>query len=106
MTKRALNWISTRRPQSITSFKQLTEEFQTYFAATRKSRKDTIELMDVRQKKDEMVKEYNERFHKVVAEIDDVDEKILAKAFANGLAHPRLAGRIVTRAPQTHGELD
>ena len=105
LTKRAVNWISTRRPQSIISFKQLTEEFQTYFAASKKIQKDTIELMDVRQKKDETVKEYNERFHKVVAEIDDVDEKILVKAFANGLAHPRLAGRIATRAPQTHGEL-
>ena len=36
LTKRALNWISTRKPQSITSFKQLTEEFQTYFAASKK----------------------------------------------------------------------
>ena len=61
--------------------------------------------MDIRQKKIETVKEYSERFHKAVAEIDDVDEKILVKAFANGLAHPRLAGRIATRAPQTHGEL-
>ena len=52
LTKRALNWIATTKPQSITSFKQLTVGFQQYFAPSKKIRKDTIKLMDIRKRKE------------------------------------------------------
>ena len=72
-------------PNSINTFKELSTQFSSHFIEGHRYKKSIACLMNIKQRKDEMLRSYITRFNKETLSIDEADDKILVAAFMNGL---------------------
>ena len=72
-------------PGSIVTFKELSAQFTSHFIGGHRYKKSTACLMNIKQRKDKMLRSYITRFNKEALSIDEADDKILVAAFMNGL---------------------
>nr|XP_023925773.1 uncharacterized protein LOC112037193 [Quercus suber] len=81
----ARRWFSRMKPNSISTFKELSAQITAHFIGGHRYKKSTACLMSIRQREDETLRSYITRFNKEALSIDEVDDKILVAAFTNGL---------------------
>ncbi|XP_065636564.1 uncharacterized protein LOC136070488 [Quercus suber] len=78
-------WFSQLMPNSISTFKELSAQFTTYFIGGHRYKKSTACLMSIKQRDEETLRSYITRFNKEALSIVEADDKILVAAFTNGL---------------------
>ena len=78
-------WFSKLTPNSISTFKELSDQFASHFIGGHRYKKSTTCLMNIKQWKDETQRSYITCFSKEALSIDETDDKILVVAFTNGL---------------------
>ena len=78
-------WFSRLTPDSISTFKELSTQFASYFIEGHRYKKSTACLISIKQREDETLRSYIARFNKEALSIDEANDKILVAAFTNGL---------------------
>ncbi|XP_030958823.1 uncharacterized protein LOC115980741 [Quercus lobata] len=78
-------WFSRLTPNSISTFKELSAQFSSYFIGRHRYKKSTACLMSIKQREDETLRSYIIYFNKEALLIDEADNKILVAALTNGL---------------------
>jgi len=81
----AQKWFNGLPRGSVSSFFQLAELFSAHFVASKKERKTSIHLAQIRQQRGEDLKSYVRRFNHEVALIPDLQDRVAYAAFLNGL---------------------
>ena len=94
-------WLSRLTPNSISTFKELSAQFASQFIRGHMYKKSTACLMNIKQRKDEMLKSYITHFNKEAHSIDEVDDKILMVAFTNGLRKGKFLFSLCKNDPKT-----
>ena len=81
----ALAWFNRVPPASISSFKQLSIAFVSYFIGTRTYWKPSYHLLTVKQGPQDNLRSYVQRFNSESLRVDILDEKFAITAFIDGL---------------------
>ncbi|KAK6117276.1 hypothetical protein DH2020_048987 [Rehmannia glutinosa] len=106
LRKSARVWFSSLPAASISSFKQLTQEFLNHFVSSKRYKKASAHLMGVRQKQDESLRDSIQRFNKEALEIEDLDQSVALAALMNGVRKTsRFAFSLAKKPPLTLADL-
>ncbi|KAL0411004.1 UNVERIFIED_CONTAM: hypothetical protein Slati_3690100 [Sesamum latifolium] len=81
----AQQWFNQLPVGAIGSFQEFHSLFLHQFASSRKVRKTELSLFAVRQKEDEPLKEYLQRFNTAALEVPAATQEVKASAFSQGL---------------------
>ncbi|KAL0394873.1 UNVERIFIED_CONTAM: hypothetical protein Slati_4453500 [Sesamum latifolium] len=81
----AQQWFNQLPAGAIGSFQEFRSLFLHQFASSRKLRKTELSLFSVRQKDNEPLKEYLQRFNAVALEVPSATQEVKASAFSQGL---------------------
>ncbi|KAL0402119.1 UNVERIFIED_CONTAM: hypothetical protein Slati_4241800 [Sesamum latifolium] len=81
----AQQWFNQLPVGAIGSFQEFRSLFLHQFASSRKVRKTELSLFVVRQKEDEPLKEYLQRFNTAALEVPAATQEVKASAFSQGL---------------------
>ncbi|KAL0427160.1 UNVERIFIED_CONTAM: hypothetical protein Slati_2890800 [Sesamum latifolium] len=81
----AQQWFNQLPVGAIGSFQEFHSLFLHQFASSRKVRETKLSLFAVRQKKDEPLKEYLQRFNSAALEVPAATQEVKASAFSQGL---------------------
>ncbi|XP_075674863.1 uncharacterized protein LOC142644064 [Castanea sativa] len=98
-------WFSRLMPNSISTFKELSAQFASYFIGRHKYKKSTTCLMNIKQHEDETLRSYITRFNKEALSIDEADDKILVAAFTNGLRKGKFLFSLYKNNPKTMSDV-
>ncbi|MCH81476.1 hypothetical protein A2U01_0002263, partial [Trifolium medium] len=74
LRKEAMAWYQSLAPQSVSSWKDLTEQFCRHFTASRRHSKTVATLEAIYQVKDESLRNYIERFNKEAVQVNTTDD--------------------------------
>ncbi|KAK6161937.1 hypothetical protein DH2020_001778 [Rehmannia glutinosa] len=85
LSKNARVWFSSLPATSISSFKELAQEFLNHFVSNKRYKKALAHLMGVHQKQDESLRDFIQRFNKEALEIEDLDQSVALAALMNGV---------------------
>ncbi|XP_057532841.1 uncharacterized protein LOC130810724 [Amaranthus tricolor] len=85
LTRTAQKWVQCLPKGSISSFPELAEKFRSYFSSRTARTKQSIEMMSIRQGKDESLRNYVSRFDKESFQVLNPEENILTFSFRQGL---------------------
>ncbi|XP_020204782.1 uncharacterized protein LOC109790063 [Cajanus cajan] len=85
LKKAALDWFSGLPDRSINEFDVFSRLFMAQFAANKRKPPITSDLFDLKQQREESLKEFLQRFNKVTLRITSLDEKMAVIAFQKGL---------------------
>ncbi|XP_020207472.1 uncharacterized protein LOC109792467 [Cajanus cajan] len=85
LKKVALDWFSGLPDRSITDFDVFSRLLMAQFAANKKKSPITSDLFDLKQQREESLKDFLQRFNEVDLRIASLDEKIAVIAFQKGL---------------------
>ncbi|XP_020235085.1 uncharacterized protein LOC109814955 [Cajanus cajan] len=85
LKKAALDWFSGLPDRSITDFDVFSRLFMAQFAANKKKPPITSNLFDLKQQREESLKDFLQRFNEVALRIASLDERIAVIAFHKGL---------------------
>ncbi|KAK6118792.1 hypothetical protein DH2020_047483 [Rehmannia glutinosa] len=85
LRKSARIWFSSLPAESISSFKQLAQEFPNHFVRSKRYKKTSPHLMGVCQKHDESLRNFTQRFKKEVLEIEDLVQSVALATLMNGV---------------------
>ncbi|GKV06738.1 hypothetical protein SLEP1_g18588 [Rubroshorea leprosula] len=85
----ARTWYYSLPPRSINSYTELASAFATKFSSRRLIRKTTSELMRVKQRDGESLKNFMSRFNDAVLEVNSFDQAVGITAVISGLGHER-----------------
>ena len=81
----ALAWFNRLLPSSVSSFKELSIAFVSYFNGARTYRKPSYHLLTIKQSPQESFRSYVQRFNAESLKVDVQDEKFAVTAFITGL---------------------
>ncbi|KAL0395330.1 UNVERIFIED_CONTAM: hypothetical protein Slati_4499200 [Sesamum latifolium] len=81
----AQQWFNQLPVGAIGNFQEFRSLFLHQFASSRKLRKTELSLFVVRQKDDESLKEYLQRFNAAALEVPAATQEVKASAFSQGL---------------------
>ncbi|XP_022897815.1 uncharacterized protein LOC111411523 [Olea europaea var. sylvestris] len=109
LTNAARDWFSTLEPNSITSFSDLADKFSTFFASSKRIRKTTASLMQMRQGPNETLRSFMTRFNRerlqildlhITAAVSALTYAIKCEAFKMSLSKtpPKSVTELLTRA--------
>ncbi|XP_022030557.1 uncharacterized protein LOC110931473 [Helianthus annuus] len=99
LTEGARLWFDSLPPGSIYSYEELSEKFLRNFGQQRKVVKNPNEILHIRQRDNERIDQYMERFVKESMNIKDVPEVMKIRSFINGLKHPQLCEKLGEEFP-------
>ncbi|XP_020240273.1 uncharacterized protein LOC109819092 [Cajanus cajan] len=85
LKKAALDWFSGLPDRSITNFDVFSRLFMAKFAANKKKPSITSDLFDLKQQREESLKDFLQRFNEVALRKASLDEKMAVIAFQKGL---------------------
>ncbi|XP_020224266.1 uncharacterized protein LOC109806306 [Cajanus cajan] len=85
LKKAALDWFSGLPDRSITDFDVFSRLFMAQFAANKKKPPITSDLFDLKQQREESLKDFLQRFNEVALRIASLDERMAVIAFQKGL---------------------
>ncbi|XP_020235072.1 uncharacterized protein LOC109814942 [Cajanus cajan] len=80
-----LDWFSGLPDRSITDFDVFSRLFMAQFAANKKKPPITSDLFDLKQQREESLKDFMQRFNEVALRIASLDERMAVIAFQKGL---------------------
>ena len=81
----ALAWFNRLPPSSISSFRELSIAFVSYFIGARTYRKSSYHLLTIQQSSQESLRSYVQRFNAESLKVDIPDEKFAITAFIDVL---------------------
>ena len=94
-------WLSRLAPNSISTFKELSAQFASYFIGGHRYKKSTTCLISIKQREEEMPRYYIIRFNKEAFSINEANDKILLAAFSNGLWKGKFLFSLYKNDPKT-----
>ncbi|GKV05603.1 hypothetical protein SLEP1_g17595 [Rubroshorea leprosula] len=101
----ARTWYYNLPPRLISSYTEMTSAFATKFSSRRLIRKTTSELMRVKQRDGESLKNYMSRFNDAVLEVSSFDQAMGISAVISGLNHERFRGSLIKHPATTFNEI-
>lgn len=78
-------WFSKLAPNTIATFKELSEHFVTHFIEGQRYKRSSISLLNIKQWEDESLRSCVTHFNKEALLIDEADDKVLVTVFMNRL---------------------
>ncbi|XP_022031874.1 uncharacterized protein LOC110932930 [Helianthus annuus] len=105
LTEGARLWFDSLPPGSIDSYEELSEKFLRNFGQQRKVVKNPNEILHIRQRDNERIDQYMERFVKESMNIKDVPEVMKISSFINGLKHAQLCEKLGEEFPPSFDNL-
>ncbi|XP_022031521.2 uncharacterized protein LOC110932501 [Helianthus annuus] len=105
LTEGARLWFDSLPPGGIDSYEELSEKFLRNFSQQRKVVKNPNEILHIRQRDNERIDQYMERFVKESMNIKDVPEVMKISSFINGLNHAQLCGKLGEEFPHSFDNL-
>ncbi|XP_022025124.1 uncharacterized protein LOC110925479 [Helianthus annuus] len=105
LTEGARVWFDSLPPGSIDSYEELSEKFLRNFGQQRKMVKNPNEILHIRQRDNERIDQYMERFVKESMNIKDVPEVMKISSFINGLKHAQLCEKLGEEFPPSFDNL-
>ncbi|GKV51226.1 hypothetical protein SLEP1_g57895 [Rubroshorea leprosula] len=102
----ARTWYYSLPPRSISSYTEMASAFATKFSSRRLIRKTTTELMRVKQREGESLKNYMSRFNDAVLEVSSFDQAVGIAAVISGLKHDRFRDSLIKHAATTFSEVN
>ncbi|XP_043700130.1 uncharacterized protein LOC122650819 [Telopea speciosissima] len=97
-------WFEKLKPNSIRSFTELAKAFVSRFQSSVKQKKTATNLLAVKQRSDESIRDYIARFNAESLEIKDLDDAMAFNALHNGVTNHDLVKSLalepVTTMPQ------
>ncbi|KAG8374710.1 hypothetical protein BUALT_Bualt10G0024300 [Buddleja alternifolia] len=85
LTRSAQQWFNQLAPNSINSFKKFSSMFLHQFSSSKKYQNTSLSLFNMRQKANEPLQGYIQRFNTVALEVAPANAEVLSNAFAQGL---------------------
>ncbi|XP_022041919.1 uncharacterized protein LOC110944569 [Helianthus annuus] len=101
LTEGARLWFDSLPPGGIDSYEELSEKFLRNFGQQRKVVKNLNEILHIRQRDNERIDQYMERFVRESMNIKDVPEVMKISSFINELKHTQLCEKLGKSSP-TH----
>ncbi|GKU97906.1 hypothetical protein SLEP1_g10981 [Rubroshorea leprosula] len=102
----ARTWYYSLPLRSISSYTEMASTFATKFSSRRLIRKTTSELMRVRQRDGESLKNFMSRFNDAVLEVNFFDQAVGITAVISGLSHERFRDSLLKHPATTFGEVN
>ncbi|GKV00548.1 hypothetical protein SLEP1_g13219 [Rubroshorea leprosula] len=102
----ARTWYYSLPPRSISSYTEMASAFATKFSSRGLIRKTTSELMRVKQRDGESLKNYMSRFNDAVLEVSSFDQAVGIAAVISGLKHDRFRDNLIKHAATTFSEVN
>ncbi|GKV50967.1 hypothetical protein SLEP1_g57644, partial [Rubroshorea leprosula] len=102
----ARTWYYSLPPRSINSYTELASAFATKFSSRRLIRKTTSELMRVKQRDGESLKNFISRFNDAVLEVNSFDQAVRITAVISGLGHERFRDSLLKHPATTFSEVN
>ncbi|GKV20170.1 hypothetical protein SLEP1_g30327 [Rubroshorea leprosula] len=102
----ARTWYYSLPPRSINSYTELASAFATKFSSRRLIRKTTSELMRVKQRDGESLKNFMSRFNDAVLEVNSFDQAVGITAVISGLGHERFRESLLKHPATTFSEVN
>ncbi|GKV35987.1 hypothetical protein SLEP1_g44174 [Rubroshorea leprosula] len=101
----ARTWYYSLPPRSINSYTKMASAFATKFSSIRLIRKTTSELMRVKQRDGESLKNFMSRFNDAVLEVNSFDQAVGITAVILGLSHERFRDSFLKHPANTFNEI-
>ncbi|GJV97069.1 reverse transcriptase domain-containing protein [Tanacetum coccineum] len=98
-------WYENLAPGSIDGFHQLRDKFRANFLQQRRFQKTQAEILGIRQRPDESLKDYVTRFSKETLHMVDRSNAMVSGAFISGLRPRRLFKDLIARPPTSLEDL-
>ncbi|PIN10856.1 hypothetical protein CDL12_16548 [Handroanthus impetiginosus] len=98
-------WFNQLPPRCIRSFSQFRDLFMHQFNSSKRFRKTSFTLYNVRQGDDESLRDYVRRFTAAVLEVPSLHKEVLANSFVNGLTEGPFFATLVTDPVENYDEL-
>ncbi|XP_058103414.1 uncharacterized protein LOC131246979 [Magnolia sinica] len=105
LTGSARSWYRQLKPNSISSFAELSRLFLTQFISGKRSQKPNTHLFTIKQDPKESLKDSNARFNEEALLIEDYDDKMALTAVFSGLREGKFTFSIGKNPPKTLVEL-
>ncbi|GKV17032.1 hypothetical protein SLEP1_g27588 [Rubroshorea leprosula] len=102
----ARTWYYSLPPRSISSYTEMASTFATKFSNRRLIRKTTSELMRVRQRDGESLKNFMSRFNDAILEVNSFDQAVGITAVISGLSHAKFRDSMLKHPATTFNELN
>ncbi|XP_075659096.1 uncharacterized protein LOC142628960 [Castanea sativa] len=99
------DWYSRLTPNSISTFKELGAQFVSHFIGNHRHKKSIACLLNIKQREDETLRLYLDRFNKESLSIKEADDKILVVAFTNGLRKGKFLFSLYKNDPKTMSDV-
>ncbi|KAK2996362.1 hypothetical protein RJ639_026549 [Escallonia herrerae] len=99
LRKAAHAWFKSLQPRSVHSFGQLSDLFQKHFVSSRSRRKNSTNLLNVVQEKNESLACFLGRFNATTLEVDNLNESVEYIAFLRGLQSTSKFAFSVNKSP-------
>lgn len=77
-------WFRKLKPGSINSFLDLSKRFVSHFISARSCRKPVTYLLNIKQERDESLRNYITQFNKEAVQVDDTDDMVILTALMGG----------------------
>ncbi|GKV20257.1 hypothetical protein SLEP1_g30411 [Rubroshorea leprosula] len=100
----ARTWYYSLPPRSISSYTEMASAFAIKFSSRRLIRKTTSELMRVRQRDGESLKNFMSIFNDAVLEVNSFDQAVGITAVISGLSHERFRDSLLKHPATTFSE--
>ena len=105
MKRLAQVWFSKIKPNSMSTFKELSNSFVTHFIGGQRHKCSTHALMQIRQQEDESLRSYVARFNKEALLIDETDKMVLVTAFSSELKEGEFLFSVLKNEPKTMADM-
>ncbi|GKU98082.1 hypothetical protein SLEP1_g11132 [Rubroshorea leprosula] len=102
----ARTWYYSLPPRLISSYTEMASAFATKFSSRRLIRKTIFELMRVKQRDGESLKNYMSRFNDAVLEVSSFDQAVGIEAVIFDLKHDRFRDSLIKHAATTFSEVN
>lgn len=98
-------WFDQLAPGSITYFQEFSKVFLHQFTSSKRHKKTTLSLFEVKRSEGETLREFVRRFNTAALEVPTCPHEVQISAFTQGLKGEDLFRSLVQRAPATYDEL-
>nr|GEU59130.1 reverse transcriptase domain-containing protein [Tanacetum cinerariifolium] len=98
-------WFDELPPESIDSYKDPKEAFLAYFMEQKKYVKDPVEIHKIKQKDEETIEDFMERFKVETRRMKGAPECMWIFGFMHGVNNPELTKRLNEHVPKTMEEM-
>ncbi|GKV34746.1 hypothetical protein SLEP1_g43092 [Rubroshorea leprosula] len=102
----AQTWYYSLPPRSISSYSEMASAFAIKFSNRRLIRKTTFELMRVKQRDGESLKNYMSRFNDAILEVSFFNQAVGIAAIIQGLQYERFRDSLIKYAAATFNEVN